>query len=130
VYRPTYNSKMRSLAQPFEQINTEQLIRRFYNFVSPIDARFPSAGQLTIRQGEPLGFAVELPPVARNTLSVIWTLDGVRVGTGPSLTLESARLEAGEHLVEVVVRDETPWVRHDPHEALVERAHWNLTIGR
>jgi hypothetical protein len=36
LYRPTYNSKMRSLFQSFEQINTE-LIKRYYNFASPID---------------------------------------------------------------------------------------------
>jgi hypothetical protein len=37
LFRPTYNSKMRSLGIAFEQINREQLIKRIYNWVLPID---------------------------------------------------------------------------------------------
>src|SRR5262249_42393793 len=34
LFRPTFNSKMRSLFRPFEQINSEQLVKRIYNFAS------------------------------------------------------------------------------------------------
>jgi hypothetical protein len=57
LYRPTYDSKMRSLSPPFEQINSEQLVKRYYNLVSPIDSSSPtpadrqsSAKQDTCRQ--------------------------------------------------------------------------------
>ena len=52
LYRPTFVSKMRSLAKPFEQVNTDQLIRRIYNLVSPIDA--VSGGQGAAGDGRPV----------------------------------------------------------------------------
>ena len=36
-HRPTYDSKMRSLGRAFEQVNSEELTKRFYDWVSPID---------------------------------------------------------------------------------------------
>ena len=45
LYRPTLNSLMRSLGTvPFGSVNTEQLVRRIYNWVSPIDAVSPEEG--------------------------------------------------------------------------------------
>ena len=44
LYRPTFDSKMRSLNRPFEAINTEQLLKRIYNLVDPIDDRLAGGG--------------------------------------------------------------------------------------
>jgi hypothetical protein len=45
LFRPTYNSKMRSLFQSYEQINSEQLVKRMYNVVSPLDSAEPMGRQ-------------------------------------------------------------------------------------
>jgi IgA Peptidase M64 len=128
MFRPTWDSKMRSLSRPFEQINTEQLIKRFYNFVSPIDVVFPSAPSLTIRIGDALGFAIDRPRPVRKDLVVEWTVDGVVAGRADGLTVDTATLAPGRHAVDVTVHDPTTSVAWDPKEALTERFHWNVEI--
>jgi hypothetical protein len=123
AYRPTFDSKMRSLGRSFDAVNTEQLIRRFYNFVSPIDGVFPAEGELTAR-GEVVDFAVERPL----DLSVSWWLDGEMVGPAPTFSIDTSRLSPGPHAVRVEVRDDTPLVRVDSTQALVESARWTLIV--
>lgn len=123
MYRPTFDSKMRSLGRPFDSINTEQLIRRFYNFVSPIDSVLPAEGDVTAG-GEVVDFAVERPL----DLSVSWWLDDAPVGTTPTFSIDTSQLSPGSHTVRVEVRDDTPRVRVDTRQALVETARWTLVV--
>jgi hypothetical protein len=46
IYRPTNNSKMRSLNRPFNSIGAENLIIEMYKIVNPIDAASPTGGTL------------------------------------------------------------------------------------
>jgi hypothetical protein len=128
IYRPTYDSKMRSLGRPFEQVNTEQLVRRFYNFVSPIDAISPLTPAVTIKRGQPAAFSVQRPQPATHDLSVAWSIDGRELGLDASLTIDTSVLAPGRYTIEVTVRDQTELVRSDPNEALVERVEWTLEI--
>jgi hypothetical protein len=58
LYRPTFGSRMRFLGRPYEQINTEQLIRRIYNVVSPIDASQPAATDITLTTAQSQAFTI------------------------------------------------------------------------
>jgi hypothetical protein len=49
---------MRFLGRPYEQINTEQLIRRIYNVVSPIDASQPAATDITLTTAQSQAFTI------------------------------------------------------------------------
>jgi len=60
MYRPTFNSKMRSLDMPFEQVNTEQIVRRIYSYVHPIDSALP-AGSVSLQQGQTQAFSISAP---------------------------------------------------------------------
>ena len=129
LYRPTFNSKMRSLGQPFEQVNTEQLIRRLFNWVSPIESVSPAAVELMSDRCELMAFFVqtvgasgELP----GTFETTWRIDGEVSGAGNSLRLISCLLPAGWHRVEVEVRYTTSAVRRDPYNSLVGRYSWNV----
>ena len=129
LYRPTYDSKMRSPNRPFEQVNTEQLIRRIYNWVSPIDAVRPEVDELRSDRCEFLDFFVQAPGEPDGlpgTLETTWRIDGELFATGDSLTLVSCALPAGWHRVEAEVRDTTAAVRRDPDDALVERHRWDV----
>lgn len=129
LYRPTFDSKMRTSGMPFEQVNTEQLIRRIYNWVSPIDAVIPAAGELASDRCEFLDFSVEIPGEPDGlpgTLEVVWRLDDEVVEGSDSLTLVSCELAPGSHVVEVEVRDTTDAVRRDPDDLLVERMRWEV----
>ena len=132
LYRPTYDSKMRSLYRPFEEVNTEQLIRRIYNWVSPIDAVSPEVDELRFDRCEVMDFFVQTPGEADGlpgTLETTWRIDGEVVASGDSLALVGCALPAGWHRVEVEVRDTTAAVRRDPDDALMERHRWDVLVA-
>jgi len=127
MYRPTYNSKMRSLGLPFHQINTEQHVRRIYNYVSPIDAAAPSASTVQIGLGGERTFSVQTPQPATHALTIAWFLDGQSVGGGSNqLVLSGAQLPPGAHTLLAVVSDQTPMVRNDPAQVLRDSVSWTV----
>jgi hypothetical protein len=128
LYRPTYDSKMRTLYRPFEQIHSEQLVKRIYNWVSPIDRLTPAAGTLTLTLGQSVLFHATPPQPMTRELTVAWTVDGVEAGTGPELTFDTASRPPGTYTVEVLITDPTPLVRHDPTGLLQERHAWTVTV--
>ena len=127
LYRPTLESKMRVLGQPYEQINTEQLIKRIYNLVSPIDTSEPSATDLILTDADSQAFSVTRLMTFSNTIKVDWYLDGVLQSTGAEFTVDS--LTTGEHVVEAIVKDNTPMVRKDTENLLIDSRTWNLTVN-
>ena len=86
AYRPTFNSKMRALGRPFEQINTEQHIRRVYNLVSPIDSWSPTPAAVTVTVGASNVFSVTGPVPATHALSVRWLVVASRSRPAPGST--------------------------------------------
>ena len=129
LYRPTFNSKMRSLDRPFEQVNTEQHVRRIYNLVDPIDSVSPAATVVTASAGQSVSFSVAVPTPRTHSLEVIWRLDGVPVGTSLPLVLAGSALAPGSHQVTVTVRDTTPFVRSDPSHLLDATRTWTLNVS-
>ena len=128
LFRPTYNSKMRSLGVPFEQINTEQLIKRIYNLVSPLDDSTPVSSDVSLAQGQRQVFDVATPAPLTHALMVTWFVDGQPQGTESIFTLETTTLAVGSHTVEVVVEDTTTMVLNDPGQLLIEHRIWNVTV--
>jgi hypothetical protein len=127
MYRPTYNSKMRSLGLPFHQINTEQHVKRMYNYVSPIDTATPAAAAVQIALGSERTFSVQTPQPATHALTIAWFLDGQSVATGVNqVVLSGAQLSPGSHTLQVIVFDETPMVRNDPAQVLRDSVSWTV----
>jgi hypothetical protein len=127
LYRPTLNSKMRSLGRPFEQINAEQLVRRIYNLVSPIDSVSPSETALSSAAGSAVDFRVNTPRSTR-PLRIRWTVDGTSAGEAESMRLNTGALPAGNHVVQVEVSDQTPLVRNDTSGLLAVRRSWTVAV--
>jgi hypothetical protein len=128
LYRPTFNSKMRSLGLPFEQVNGEQLVRRVYNTVSPVDSFAPAAPTIQLTTGQAQNFSVTTPAPLTHSLSVSWTIDGQPAGTSTSLTFAAGQNLVGSHTIEATVRDETTFVRSDPEQLLTERVTWQVNV--
>jgi hypothetical protein len=124
MYRPTFNSKMRTLGQPFEQINAEQHVRRIYGFVSGIDSFTPTASSVSVGSS-PLTFRVTPLTPAGWALTGTWFVDGVAAATG--MTFSSNAIPSGTHTLRVVVKDPTTMVRSDPSQLLVESVTWTVT---
>jgi outer membrane biosynthesis protein TonB len=124
MYRPTYDSKMRSLYRPFEQINTEAHVLRIHDWVSPIDAVQPPGPGVTIAPGQTTTFRVTTPAPVGLALAIRWYLDGQSAGTGAAFS--STGIPPGTHSLQVVVSDETTMVRNDPQQLLVDDRTWSV----
>ncbi len=129
VYRPTYNSKMRSLGPPFEEVNVEQFVINIYKVVSPIDDATPASA-------EPLSacttfFVVPLEP-ADGGLDVQWSVDGEEVpgATGTTFNVDVASLTPGLHDVSVTVVDNTSRVRDEAIRRtwMTESREWTVDV--
>ncbi len=129
VYRPTFNSKMRSLNRPYEQVNVEQLVLSMYEIVSPIDNATPSSptplSQLT---------TLFVTPLAPNdhTLSVQWAVDGLDVAgaTGTAFRLADQWPAPGIYTVSVTVRDMTTRVRDEGarNALMTQSRQWQVEV--
>ncbi|MDO8706572.1 MAG: M64 family metallopeptidase [Sulfuricaulis sp.] len=128
LYRPTYRSKMEILGFPFEQINEEQLIKRTYNWVSPIDASSPAESIMVMTGSSSQVFQITVPTPSTHSLTAIWTLNGATVGTGLTYTLNGGTVGPGTHALEVTVTDPTEKVRNDPAKVLVETRSWTVSV--
>lgn len=127
MYRPTYDSLMKtSTATSWGQINREQLVKRIYNFVSPLDAADPSVSSVSVGAGTTKTFRVSPMKPATGTLDVTWHLDGEPIGSpGNEITIDSTSLRVGS-VVEARLHDPTPWVRSDPESLLHESRQWTI----
>jgi hypothetical protein len=128
MFRPTYNSKMRTLGVPFEQINVEAHVKRTYNRVSPIDAVSPPPGALQVHQGQEISFQVSAPSPMTHALEVAWTVDGVRLGAAQVFRFVASAFSPGSHTLVVTVSDPTPLVRHDPGGLLRDSRAWTVEV--
>jgi len=128
VYRPTVNSKMRSLDRPFQEVNVEQFVFHMYNVVSPIDDATPdSVDTWPCRQF----FVTPLQPVD-HALDVQWSIDGADVpgATGWTFQADVESLAAGPHQVGVTVVDNTSRVRDESLRALTmtDTRQWTIEV--
>jgi len=128
LYRPTFSSRMHALGFPYEQVNSEQLIKRIYNFVSPLDSSMPAAGTITLAQGEAQSFSVTTPLPFTHSLSITWFVDGQQRGTGSLFNFDSASFGTGNHSVAASVVDTTISVRSDPGHLLMAQPSWTVAV--
>ena len=123
IYRPTVNSKMRSLGRPWDAVNTEQLIINMYRTVRPIDSATPPGTytNLSTFNVQPVG---PLP-----TMRIVWTVDGVAVPGANGTSFNPAPLNlSGTHTLGVRVFDNTTLVRDEGARAalMTDTRSWTL----
>ena len=119
---------MRSLNRPFEQVNSEQLVRRIYNWVSPIDASEPASSNITLSANNRQEFSVETPTLTAGRLEIIWKVNDQEVGSGNQFTFNAAALPPGIYTVAVFAADPTRFVRDDPANVLIDTRSWTVNI--
>ena len=94
IYRPTDNSKMRSLERPFDPIAREEFIHKFYQLVDPLDTYDNNVGTKVNVQS--LSVDVIDPAVIR----VDWTVNGqVFVNTGETFSFADHGLGDGSYTI-------------------------------
>lgn len=128
IYRPTNNSLMRNLGRPFDEVNTEQMIRRIYERVSPIDDATPF-GEYSTAQAF---YVTPMQPVG-HSLDVQWFLDGNPIAGATGTTFDAATLglSGGHHVLSVEVTDATPLVIDEAirNQYMTATRSWTLSSG-
>jgi hypothetical protein len=120
---------MRTLGVPYEQINSEQMIKRVYNFAAPLDGSSPSGTSVTVPGGGSTTFQVTVPSLATHTPTVTWLFDGATVATGASIVAPASVLPGGSHTLQAVIQDTTAMVRNDPARVLRATRSWTIAGG-
>ncbi|MBL0403126.1 hypothetical protein JKG68_04030 [Microvirga aerilata] len=122
VYRPSLNSKMKSLEQPFVAVSREQFILKFYEFVDPLDGYTYTAPWFTHRNLADFYVDTIDPAI----ILVDWTVDGVTaVNAGETFRITKDHYGFGEHTIQARAYDPTDWVRGD-RSALEQTVTWTV----
>jgi hypothetical protein len=129
LYRPSQNSKMRSLGRPFDVVSREQIILRIYESVDPLDD-WTSNLDILINPT-----SIDVTPIDEATIDLEWYLDGLRLDLPDITTLDIASLNLGQGDYELTARAFDPtgfdpvdgWVRRD-QDLLEQFIHWNVKI--
>lgn len=129
IYRPSNDSKMRSLGRPFNHPSAEAIIIEIYKIVKPIDNSTPTG---TTLNGNETVFVDPIDPVS-NPLQITWKLDGnvIAGATGTTLNLSTQSIPSGAHTLSVVVKDTTTLVRNETarNTWMTQTLNWNLLVG-
>jgi hypothetical protein len=121
AYRPSLNSKMKNLGQPFDAVSREQFVLKFYQFVDPLDGytdAWTTHHNLT-------DFYVDT--IDPNVIKVDWTLDGrTFANAGETFSLAQDNYGFGTHTLTARAYDPTDWVRGD-RSSLEQKVTWTVT---
>jgi hypothetical protein len=134
LYRPSNNSKMRSLNRPFDAISREQFIKRIYEEVDPLDAWLDNSSELD----SPTSLWVD--SVDAGVINVEWFIDGISLGVlGESIDLTGLGLAEGSHTAEALAYDSIldfsytglslDWWRYDDKSLLQQSVTWTFNVS-
>ncbi|MDG9671524.1 M64 family metallo-endopeptidase [Hahella sp. CR1] len=129
MYRPTQNSMMKELGQPFYAVNESEIVRRIYGRVNVIDAANPAQTDISMGQGESRDFSVTPVDTASHTVKTLWYLNEQQVGEGASFTFNSGKYQEGVYKLKAVAADKTSRVIKDPNKLLIAENTWTITLG-
>ena len=129
VYRPTMNSKMRSLGQPFDAIAKEAFILRFYEEVDPLDGwAFEDIRTLTGTLSDEYGFWIDT--ISDSVIEQEWSLNGeiIEGATGTTLSLGALGLAPGTYTLTARAYDDTDLVRLETG-LLEQTVSWDVQLS-
>lgn len=120
-YRPSRDSEMNLLPQPFNMPSVEKIILDIYSIVQPIDAHTDNSSPLTAPGG------LQVRVVDPELLKIEWTVDGeLAQGQNTECFVLSA-LASGNHEITVRVFDDTSWVRRE-RDLLEQSVTWEVIV--
>jgi len=127
VYRPTFDSRMRSFDAPFGPVNSEQWILRLYTLTEGIRGFSPLSETLELVAGEPQEFVVS-PLFDASIQAVEWALNGESLDPGVDPNRLVITPPVGNHVLSMTVSDISGAIRTKPPHAGIFNWTWNLTV--
>lgn len=132
LYRPSQDSKMRSLGREFDAIAREAIIEQIYAHVDPLDDWLEETAMLTSSD------SAWVDVVDPNVIGIEWYLDGIALNTnGELLEISTLGLGRGEYTLTATAYDTLldhaftgdglDWWRSDTSK-LSQSISWDLAI--
>ena len=123
IYRPSDNSKMRSLGRPFDAVSREKIILDIYDIVDPLDSYTSNAALLV----DPAVLTTSVIDPA--VIKLQWSVDDALLPfeMGQTLDVAALHLSIGLHSIRVRAYDPTDWVRIHL-EKLEQIVDWRVKI--
>src|SRR5262249_42812438 len=127
LYRPSNNSKMRALGNPFDAISREKIILDIYALVDPLDGWLDNSNILT----NPASLSVRT--IDPEVISVQWFVDNMLVAGATGETFDPLGYGPGIHTVTARAFDPTGfdptngWVRINT-SSLEETIIWTIQV--
>jgi hypothetical protein len=124
LYRPSVNSKMRSLGQPFDAVSREKIILDIYGLVKPLDNWLDNTA--TLFNPEQLW----VKSVDSNVLNVNWYVNDILVPGAENewFNLADYGFDSGIYQVTAKAFDSTDWVRIN-RDILEQTITWNVQVS-
>lgn len=124
LFRPSVNSKMRSLGQPFDAVSREKIILDIYGLVHPLDSWLDNTttlfnpDQLWVKSIDP------------SVINVNWYVNDVLVpgANNQWFDLASYGFDPGIYKVTAKAFDPTDWVRVN-RDLLEQNITWNVEVA-
>lgn len=123
LFRPSLNSKMRSLGQPFDAVAREKIILDIYNLVDPLDSWLDNT--VSLYNPEKLWVNAIDPSV----ININWYVNGVLVAGAENEWFNLLDYGFGSGIYQVTAKafDPTDWVRSN-RNLLEQTVTWNVEV--
>jgi hypothetical protein len=138
-YRPRFDCMMRQLSAPFCEVCRQEYVLRLYKGwggipatgVKLVEQTTPLESRIAGTVGQPISFhASILSPGGGPTTAIQWFVDGEPVPDATSSSYTFTPTAARAFVIEVEVRDTTPFVRPVAAAALLtDRRSWTIDIS-
>lgn len=128
IFRPTFNSRMRTFDAPFGPVNSELWILRLYTLTDGIRGFSPASDRVTINAGETQEFKVG-PIFSADVQAVEWQVNGeIQAVTDNDPNRLAISPAVGIHTVTLTVRDITGKIQlPEPHAGIFTWT-WELEV--
>lgn len=130
IWRPTLNSKMRTLGMGFNSPSIESFVAEIYRKVDPIDEATPSQSGLS---GADTLYVIPMEPLGRD-LPIQWYINGAAIPSAVSreFRADDYPLADGTYTVSVKVHDDTPLVRNEElrEQLMSSERSWQVEVDQ
>lgn len=127
VFRPTFDSRMRSFDAPFGPVNSERWILRLYRLTEGIRGFSPILETVELVAGENQEFLVS-PLFGDDIQSVTWEFNGVEISSGQDPSKLVLAPPVGTHELIMTVTDISGAIREEPPHAGIFTWTWEIVV--
>ena len=128
VWRPTNNSMMRSLGQPFHSVNKEAWTLSVYEHGGVVLNQLPSSNEVSQLKGESTQFYID-PLMSVEALTIEWFLNGQKLDEFSGETQVILGKDQSDNFnVLVKVSDATGTIIKDPQNHSSDEVRWSVSV--